>query len=490
MKLSATNLGTLAPSIQVPQYDRRLVGQSIIHIGVGGFHRAHQAVYTEDLLNRNRDLEWGFCGVGLLKHDARMRDVLHSQDCLYTLVERSQHGDSARVVGSIGNFLLACDDREAVVEKMASAATKIVSMTITEGGYYIHSGTDEFDAQHPDIQHDLAHPHEPSCSFGFLAEALDRRRQRGQAPFTLMSCDNIQGNGNVTKKMLLSFAELRDPTLANWIAQEGLFPNSMVDRITPATTDEHRDLVRDEFGIDDGWPVVTEPFKQWVIEDQFVYGRPAWETVGAQMTNNVLPYEKMKLRLLNASHQALCYIGLLLGYEFVHQTMANAEIRLLVKLLMDREVTPVLSPVPGVDVENYKATLLERFSNPAIGDQLSRVGIYGSSGMPKFVLPSIEEELKRGGPISLLSFTVACWFRYLNGRDEQGNEILMKDPLAPRLREVAQAAGRNPIPLLASGGIFSEDLANSPEFVRQVRGFLESCYDRGARATLAEALVR
>jgi mannitol 2-dehydrogenase len=290
--------------------------------------------------------------------------------------------------------------------------------------------------------------------------------------------------------MLLAFAELRDPVLANWMAQHCLFPNSMVDRITPATTDEHRQLVREKFGIVDDWPVMTEPFKQWVIEDHFVQGRPAWETVGAQMTGNVLPYEKMKLRLLNASHQALCYIGLLFGYEFVHETMEDDDIRTLVKLMMDREITPLLPSVPGIDLEDYKTTLLDRFANPAIRDQLSRIGTYGSSGMHKFVLPSIEDGLKQGGLITLLSFTVACWFRYLNGRDEHGNEIHMKDSMAPRLRETAQAAGRDAAPLLASREIFSDALANSPDFVRQVSGFLGSFYDRGARATLATVIRR
>jgi mannitol 2-dehydrogenase len=262
----------------------------------------------------------------------------------------------------------------------------------------------------------------------------------------------------------------------------------MVDRITPATTDEHRQLVRDKFGIDDGWPVMTEGFKQWVIEDRFVLGRPGWEKVGAQMTDDVLPYEKMKLRLLNASHQALCYIGMLLGYEFAHQTMQDKDIQALVKNLMDREVTPILSPVPGIDLEEYKATLIERFANPAIRDQLSRIGIYGSSGMPKFVLPSITEQLKRGGPIKLLSFTVACWLRYLNGQDEQGSTIIMKDPMAPQLRDIAQAAGKDPTPFLSLHDIFSEELTHSPEFVSQVCAFLASFYERGARATLQEAI--
>lgn len=487
-KLSQAKLGLLESAIQVPHYDRSRLGQGIVHIGVGGFHRAHQAIYCEDLFNRGHDLEWGLCGVGLLPRDSRMRDVLKSQDCLYTLTQRSAAGDKARVVGSIADFLFAPDNREAVIEKMAAPATKIVSLTITEGGYYVHAGTGAFDAEHPDIRRDLAFPHEPKCSFGFLLEALNRRRMRGQAPFTLLSCDNIQGNGDVLKTMLLAFADLRDPALARWMARNCAFPNSMVDRITPATTDEHRQMVRDQFGIDDAWPVVTEPFKQWVIEDQFVLNRPAWEEVGAQMTTDVLPYEKMKLRLLNASHQALCYIGMLLGYEFVHQTMEDPDIRALVGQLMDREVTPILSAVPGIDLEHYKATLLERFANPAVGDQLSRIGTYGSSGMPKFVLPSIVEQQKRGGPIALLCFCVACWLRFLSGRTDQGQEMAMKDPMAPRLREIARSAGNDSTPLLALSEIFSEELAASPEFVRQVQGFLNSFSEKGARATLATAI--
>lgn len=487
IKLNQDNLRPLKANI--PQYDRRKVGQRLVHIGVGGFHRAHQAVYTEDLLVRGEDPQWGYCGLGLLAQDARMRDVMAAQQCLYTLVERSIEGDKARVVGSIVDYIFAPERREAALQKLASPETRIVSMTITEGGYYLDSSSGELDAEHPDIRQDLAHPHEPRCSFGFLLEALDRRRQRGQAPFTVLSCDNIQGNGNVAKKVLTAFAELRDPKLANWISANCTFPNSMVDRITPATTDEHRALVRDEFGIEDGWPVMTEEFKQWVIEDDFAQGRPAWEKTGAQMTTDVMPYEKMKLRLLNASHQALCYVGMLLGFEYVHQAMADADIRRLVELMMEREVTPLLQAVPGVDIPAYRSTLIARFANPAIRDQLSRIAMYGSAGMPKFVLPSIQEQLQRGGPIKLLSLTIASWFRYLNGRDEQGREMAMKDPMAPRLREAAQAARTDPGPLLAFHEIFGEPLAGSPRFVEQVKTMLCGFYERGARATLAEALL-
>jgi mannitol 2-dehydrogenase len=488
-QLKAANLSSLDPNIRVPKYDRQKVGQSIMHVGVGGFHRAHQAVYMDDLFHQGGDLQWGYCGVGLLKHDARIRDVMLSQDCLYTLVERSLQGDQARIIGSIVNFLFAPDDPQKVIEQMASPQTRIVSLTITEGGYYIDQSTGELDAKHPDIQYDLAHPHEPRCSFGYLLEALDRRRLRGLPPFTLMSCDNIQSNGEVARKMLTAFAELRDPVFRNWLSENCVFPNSMVDRITPATTDEHRNLVKEKFKIDDGWPVMTESFKQWVIEDHFGQGRPAWESVGAQMTTDVLPYEKMKLRLLNASHQALCYIGMLLGYQLVHETMEDQDIRKLVKKMMDDEVTPILSEVPGVDLADYKKTLIERFANPAIRDQLSRIGIYGSSGIPKFVLPSVEDELKRGGAIKLLSFTVASWFRYLNGLDESGKEMPMLDPMAATLRERAKAAGKDARRLLAMREIFSEELANAPAFVKEVSDILNSFYSEGARSTLVKSIA-
>ncbi|MBV8101933.1 MAG: mannitol dehydrogenase family protein, partial [Verrucomicrobia bacterium] len=301
--LRQANLHSLPPEVGVPTYNRKEVGQSICHVGVGGFHRAHQAVYADDLLQKGKNLEWGLCGIGLLPHDSRIRDVLQDQDYLYTVVERELGHDQARIIGSIVNFLYAPENRETVLQKLASPETKIVSMTITEGGYYLNQATGEFDDQHPDIKHDLEHPEEPNCSFGYLIEALNRRRQRGQPPFTIMSCDNVQSNGHVSQKMLMAFAELRDPTIRNWLERNGAFPNSMVDRITPATTDAHREFVREKFGIDDAWPVVPEGFRQWVIEDHFLHGRPAWEEAGAEMTSDVLPYEKMKMRLLNASHQ-------------------------------------------------------------------------------------------------------------------------------------------------------------------------------------------
>jgi mannitol 2-dehydrogenase len=416
-----------------------------------------------------------------------MRDVLHAQDCLYTVVERSAAGDRARVIGAISAYLFAPDDPEAVLEKMAAPECRIVSLTITEGGYFVHPGTGEFDEAHPDVQHDLAHPEAPRGSFGYLAEALDRRRRRGLPPFTVQSCDNLQENGEVARRMFLAFAERRDPVLRAWVATNGAFPSAMVDRITPATTDEHRALVREEFGIEDGWPVVTEPFRQWVIEDRFPLGRPAWEQAGAQMTPDVHPYEMMKLRLLNASHQAMCYIGMLLGYRYAHEAMADPGILRLVERLMDVEVTPLLPEVPGIELGDYKRTLIERFSNPTLRDQLARIGTEGSARIPKFVLPSILDRIERGGPLAALTFTVASWFRYLAGTDPAGQPLPINDPMAEELVTRARAGGEDPGALLGLRKLFGDVLPGAPAFVGELVADLRRLYRDGPRAALAAA---
>jgi len=489
LHLNQAALAALPAGVPGPRYAREAVAHSIVHIGVGGFFRAHQAVYLDRLLHLRGNADWGYAGVGLLPGDAGIRDAMLAQDCLYTVIERSAQGDTPRVIGSLLEFLYAPDDPGAVLEKMASPATRIVALTITEGGYYVNQGDGSFDAAHPDIVHDLAHPHAPRCSFGYLAEALQRRRERGLAPFTVMSCDNLQHNGDVARAMLLAFTALRDPGLSAWLAQHGAFPNSMVDRITPATTDEHRTLLRDRFGLVDAWPVMTEPFLQWVIEDNFPGGRPAWELVGAQITHDVLPYEKMKLRLLNAGHQSICYLGMLFGYTYAHEAMADAGIRQLLTRMMDIEVTPLLTPPEGIDVAQYKRTLVERFANPAIRDQLARIGTEGSARIPKFVLPSIREQLERGGPIALLGFTVACWLRYLNGTAEDGAAMPLIDPYAGKLREHALRGGSDAFVLLSLRELFGE-LPDQPRFVAAVSDALVRLYRDGARAALDHFLAR
>lgn len=486
IKLNQTTLPDLADTVRVPQYDRHRITNGIFHIGVGGFHRAHQALYLDEYFQRHPDSDWGICGIGLLEFDRRMRDALHSQDCLYTLVERSPAGDHARVIGSITQYLFAPDDRQAVIEALADPQCRIVTLTITEGGYYYIEGSGEFDVNHPTIQHDLQYPDQPIGVYGFLTAALDRRRKQGLTPFTILSCDNLQGNGNIVRKMLTTFAELQNPELGRWIAERVAFPNSMVDRITPATTPADIAMIREQFGIEDAFPVVAEPFLQWVVEDQFCAGRPDLESVGVQMTDNVHPYEMMKIRLLNASHLLIGYLGTLAGYSYVHETMADPLIRQAVERLM-AEVTPTLQPVPGIDLDQYKATLIERFANPKIRDQLPRVSLNGSAKLPKWVLSSLREKLRQEGAIDYLSLTIAAWFRYLNGQDDRGNPITVDDPLAEILTQRARAGGPDPTPLLSLTELFG-DLPQSSRFVEAVASHLRQLSARGARDTLAEIL--
>ncbi|MDQ2823165.1 MAG: mannitol dehydrogenase family protein [Pseudomonadota bacterium] len=486
--LNQAALASLPPGVPGPTYAREKVARSMVHIGVGGFFRAHQAVYLDRLLHLPGNAAWGYVGVGLLPHDAAMRDAMAAQDCLYTVIERSAAGEAPRVIGALLEFLYAPDDPEVVLEQMADAGTYIVALTITEGGYYVNQGTGEFDATHPDIVHDLAHPHVPRGAFGYLAEALARRRARGLAPFTIMSCDNLQHNGDVARAMLLAFITLRDAGLADWLARHGAFPNSMVDRITPATTDAHRALLRDRFGLEDRWPVITEPFMQWVIEDRFPDGRPAWELAGVQMTDDVLPYEKMKLRLLNAGHQAICYLGMLFGYTSADEAMADPDILALLTRLMATEVAPLLTPPAGIDLAQYQRSVIERFANPAMRDQLARIGTEGSARIPKFVLPSVREQLARGGPISLLCFTVACWLRYLNGSADNGAAMLLNDPYAERLQAHALQGGPDASALLSLREFFGE-LPDQPRFVAGVGDALERLYRMCARGALEQVLA-
>ena len=485
-RLNDLLLPALPPPVVVPRYDRRTVTPGIVHVGVGGFHRAHEAVYLDDLMALGTGRKWGICGVGVRPADAAMRDALVPQDCLYTVVTRSAEGDAARVIGSLKRFLFAPEQTEAVLEALAAPETRIVSLTITEGGYNFSPATGEFDGENPDIKHDLKDPAHPVSVFGFLAEALDRRRRAGSAPFTILSCDNVPENGDMARKTLLAFAALRDPALRDWIAARAAFPNSMVDRITPQTTDADRAMVREEFGIEDDWPVVCEPFRQWIIEDKFSNGRPPLEQVGVQFTADVHPYEMMKLRLLNASHSAMGYLGFLAGFPFIHEIMADDVFREFIKRLMDQEVTPLLAPVPGIDLAEYKETLLTRFANPAIKDQTARICLDGSSKVPKFLLPSLREAPGRG-PSALLTLALAGWLRYLRGVDDQGRAYVIDDPRADELQTLARAGGADPRPLLGLTDLFG-DLGQSEALVRRLTRYGEELDADGARATVARAV--
>ncbi len=488
IKLNQQNLPHIPPSIPTPDYNRRLLNRAIVHIGVGGFHRAHQAMYLDALLAMPETERWGECGVGLLEGDQRMHEVMLGQDCLYTLVERGQSGETARIIGSIREYLFAPQDREAVLARIADEETRIVSLTITEGGYFFDSGTGRINLDHPEIRHDLEHPHQPYTCLGFLAEALDRRKRAGLPPFTVMSCDNLQGNGDVTRELLIAFTGLRDSTLQRYVEQSVCFPNSMVDRITPGTTPQDLTFVKDEFGIEDAWPVMTEPYKQWVVEDNFSLGRPAWEKVGATIVADVVPYELMKIRLLNGSHLAMGYLGALAGYKLVHEVMADELFVRFIQSFME-EVTPAVPRIAGVSLEQYKASLIERFANPAINDQVTRICSEGSAKLPKWILPSFLDLLKHGEPTRLLCVVLASWIFYLRqGVDETGQALTIVDARSAELTKIAREGGLEPAAMLSVTSIFGPVLPNHSNTVSKIKEVMERLSKAGARGTIASYL--
>ncbi len=486
--LNQANLSKLRPEITVPIYDRSVLPQHTVHMGVGGFHRAHQAVYLDDLMHLPEVERWGECGVGVLASDSRMRDALKPQDCLYTVVERSAETQTARVIGSLVEYVYAPAEPETAVEKIADPACRILSLTITEGGYFIDDATGEFNDKHPDIQHDLAHPQSPVSSLGLMALALDRRRRRNLPPLTVMSCDNLQGNGDVIRKVLEAFTDLLNPDLRRWISRDVAFPNSMVDRITPATTAADIALVANTSGIADAWPVVTEPFRQWVIEDHFATGRPPWERVGAEIVTDVAPYEIMKMRLLNGSHMAMAYLGAIAGFTYVHEIMQDPLSLTFIQQFME-EVTPVVPLIPGTSIPDYKSTLVARFSNPTINDQVTRICSEGSAKMPKWVLPSIAELLERRAPTRLLSLVIASWIHYL-GRveDERGHPMQIVDARAGELIAICKSIQTDPRPMLAVKSIFGEVLPANTFFVAEVEQALRALSQAGASATIRSYL--
>ena len=484
--LAADHLGGLPAEVARPAYNRSQVTPGIVHFGVGGFHRAHEAMYLDRLMNEGEALDWGIIGVGTLPGDARMRDALRSQDGLYTLVLKHPDGTlEPRVVGSILDYLFAPDDPEAVLSRLTDPATRIVSLTVTEGGYHVNQVTGEFDPSDPDIQADLDGDGPPRTVFGFITEALKRLRDNGSEPFTVMSCDNLPGNGDVAHKMIVAFARLRDEELADWMEEHVRFPNCMVDRITPVTAQADIDALRDRFGLSDAWPVVCEPFTQWVLEDHFGRGRPPFEDAGVQLVEDVVPYELMKLRLLNASHQALCYLGYLSGYRYAHEVCQDPLFAGFLLHYMEREGSPTLPPVPGVDLDAYRHELIQRFANPEVRDTLARLCAESSDRIPKWLVPVIVANLESGGEIDRSALVVASWARYAEGTDEQGEPIEVVDRLKDKVMAAAARQCEDRLAFIRDPDLFG-GLADDERFTTAYLRSLDSLHAKGARRTLEE----
>jgi fructuronate reductase len=483
-RLNAAGLGGLPSAIRRPAYDRAVVTTGIVHLGIGAFHRAHQAVYTDDVLAA--DGRWGIVAASLRSPDTA--DALGPQDGLYTVSIQSRDGEALRVVGAISAVIVAPEAVDDLLRVMASREVRIVSLTVTEKGYCHDPATGTLNESHPDIVHDLAEPRRPRSAPGFIVEALRRRRAAGIAPFTVLTCDNLPSNGRTVKQVISRLAELLDPEFGAFVATEVACPSTMVDRIVPATTDEDRARIGAALEAADAWPVVTEPFTQWIIEDHFPTGRPAWETAGAEFVADVEPYEHMKLRLLNGSHSTLAYLGYLAGYETVADTMADPAFERLVTGLMNVEVTPTLHMPPGADLASYKRALVERFKNPALRHRTWQIAMDGSQKLPQRLLGTIRDRLTQNAPFDRLALGVAAWMRYVTGTDESGQPIDVRDPMAARLRDLAAAAA-DPAGLARSlfgiREIFGDDLPADPRFTRTVVDGLAQLHEVGARRTVA-----
>jgi mannitol 2-dehydrogenase len=487
VKLSNAALSSLGREIAVPRYDRSNLTAGIVHFGLGNFHRAHQAVYLDELFSAGRDHDFAIIGAGVRDADALVREKLQEQDWLTTVVEQEATRTTAHVIGPHIDFVRP-GDAATLLDVLARPQIRVVSMTITEGGYYISPATQEFDSAHPDIVADARSIAAPKTVFGLIVAGLMRRRAAGVQPFTVMSCDNIPGNGHVSENAVAGLAELVDPDLARWIRTNVAFPNSMVDRITPATTDRERAALLNKYRIEDNWPVFCEEFKQWVLEDKFCAGRPALETVGVTFTPDVAPYELMKIRILNGGHAAIAYPAGLLDIHFVHEAMADGQIAAFLDRLTTREIVPVVPPPPSVDLNDYKALIARRFANPKIEDTIARLCFDGSNRQPKFILPTVVDRLKTNADVAGLALVSALWCRYCAGDTESGTKIAPNDPNWPRLQEAAQRARTDARAFLEMRDIFGA-AAQNPAYVAAFSSALASLWRQGVRTTLANYLA-
>ena len=482
MKLSNDNLKNLTSNISKPRYDRKALKPGIVHIGLGNFHRAHQSWYLHRLFEMGLNHDWAIIGAGVRSFDASQREKLLSQDCLTTLIELDPSGKSAEVVGSMIDYLPIQEGNGPLIRQMMEPAIRIVSLTVTEGGYFIDPATKRFDVAHPDIRHDAANPDTPRTAFGAIVAALKERRARDIGPFTVQSCDNIQGNGDVLRQTVVSLAEMSDPGLANWIDTHCTFPNSMVDCIVPATGPRELALAQ-ELGIEDQVPVTHENFRQWVIEDKFCAGRPSWEEAGAMFTDNVHGFEKQKIRILNAGHQFLVNIAEILSIETISAAISHPQIRAFFRKIQNEEIVPHVVQVPGMTPEQYVDLIDRRFSNPEMIDTVRRVAFDGSSRHPGFVLPIVRDGLATGVSVEGLAFAEAAWARMCAGTREDGSTIEANDPFWDTLTQAAKDAKINPRAWLEMGHIYG-NLAEEPRFADAFAKWLSLIWDQGVESAL------
>ena len=479
---------SLPARVQQPRYDRQQLRSRIVHFGFGAFHRAHQALLTNRVLNEKGG-DWGICEISLFSGDVLMSQ-LRAQDHLFTVLEKGAEGNQAIVVGAVHECLNAkLDSLAAIIEKFCEPQVAIVSLTITEKGYCIDPATGKLDMHNTRILHDLENPTEPHSAPGILVEALHRRRERGLPPFTVLSCDNIPDNGHVVKNAVLGMAQKRSAELAGWIDAHVSFPGTMVDRIVPAATETSLAEITQELGVEDPCAISCEPFIQWVVEDNFVAGRPEWEAAGVQMVKDVLPWEQMKLRMLNGSHSFLAYLGYLAGYAHINECMEDASFREAARRVMLNEQAPTLR-ITDVDLTAYADSLIDRFANPALQHRTWQIAMDGSQKLPQRMLDGIRVHLERKSAWPLLALGVAGWIRYVSGTDERGDAIDVRDPLSDKIQSIVKASSEaeRVNALLTLSEVFGQDLPHNSDFVDAVNEAYQRLTRYGARQAVIETL--
>ena len=484
ISLTPETLDRIAERVPVPRYDRTAVTPGIVHFGPGNFHRAHQAVYLDRLMNEGRANDWGIVGVGTRPGDKAAVEALRPQGWMTTVVEQSAETSAPHVTGPMID-MIGPGETERVIETLADPRIRIVSLTITEGGYYVDAETGGFDTRHPEVVADLAG--DAPTVFGLILSGLERRRAAGTPPFTVMSCDNLPHNGHVAKGAVVGLARLKDAELADWVEANVAFPNGMVDRITPATSDRERRLLRESHGLEDNWPVFAEDYLQWVLEDSFPLGRPALEAVGVEFVEDVSAHEAMKIRILNGGHAVIAYPAGLLDVEFVHEAMEHPLVSAFLDKVEHEEIIPHVGEVPGTDLQVYYARVRERFANPKIGDTVRRLCLDGSNRQPKFIVPTLRDRLAAGADVEGLALECALWCRYCYGTTESGAAIATNDPAWDRLTERAKAARENPAIWLDQPDVYGT-LARDDAFAARFEKALLALWKDGTAAVLTAYL--
>lgn len=483
--LSFQTLSRVPATVARPDYDPLRVGIGIVHLGLGAFHRAHQAEIVDGVLAR--EPHWGICGVSLKTPTSK--NLLAPQDGLYSILKKSAQGTASRVIGSVREVMFLGTDRAALMARLIDPAVRIVTLTVTEKGYCHDPATGKLNFDHPEIVHDLAHREAPVSAPGLLVAALAARRKANVGPITVLCCDNLPHNGRIVESIVLALAHEWEPGLGDWIKDNVTFPCTMVDRIVPATTVRDVEEASALLGLRDEAPVVCEPYFQWVMEDRFAGGRPRWEEVGVQFADDVGPFETMKLRFLNGSHSTLAYLGYLAGHEYIWQACSDPELGKLVERLMAEEIAPTVPPPPGIDLDAYRTQLLARFRNPVLPHRTQQIAMDGSQKLPQRLLNTVRDRLAKDASIAHLALAIAGWMRYASGKDEQGNVITVSDPLAKQFQDITIAAAGDPVRLavgfLGITSVFGEDLGKHMRFRAAVIANVVSLFGKGVRETIA-----